>query len=305
MKILITGATGLIGSEITRACHEKKMEVNYLTTNKEKIQKQTRFYGFYWNPSTGEIDKKCMEGVGVIIHLAGANVFKKWTKDYKKNIINSRVDSASLLYKTLKENEHQVGHIVAASAIGIYPSSPQKMYYEDEKEVDDSFLGEVVEQWEAANDSFKKLGLRVAKVRTGLVLARDGGALPKMQKPISFNLGAVLGNGRQWQSWIHIKDLAGIYLHIFENGLQGVYNAVAPNPITNRQMVRETAKSLGKKIWLPNVPVFILRLVMGKRARMLTSSQLVASKKIEMSGYSFLYSNFAKALEDLNKKTGN
>ena len=139
MRILITGATGLVGSEITRLCHENGKNVNFLTTSKGKIEKSESYRGYYWNPSTGEIDVKCLEGVGAIINLAGASVFQPWTASNKKKILKSRTDSLNLLHRTLKSNPHEVGQLVSASAIGIYPSSRSKMYEEDYTQV--IFLG--------------------------------------------------------------------------------------------------------------------------------------------------------------------
>ncbi len=303
MRVLITGATGLIGSRITRLCHEKGIQVNYLTTSKKKIEQSREYRGYYWNPSTGEVDSRCIDNVGAIINLAGENVFQPWTEKAKKRILNSRLDSLNLLHKLLSENEHTVGQLVSASAIGIYPSSPQKMHTEDENNRDQSFLGEVVQKWESAADGFKDLGLRVAKIRIGLVLSCKGGALPQMMKPLRFNLGTPLGSGKQWQSWIHIEDLARIFLHAVENGLDGAFNGVAPNPVTNEELTKQIAGIMDKKVWLPNVPSFALKLVMGEMSVMVLSSQLVSSKKIENTGFSFYHVNLERALENLwNKK---
>lgn len=300
MRILITGATGLVGQEITRLCHLRDIPVNYLTTSKSKIKKEPRYTGFYWDPSTGEIDSNCFDGVGVVINLSGENVFQRWTPSARKRIMESRVQAAKVLYKGLQNNNrHQVDQIISASAIGIYPSSDKKMYYEEEKKTARDFLGKVVVEWEQANDQFESLGIKVAKVRVGLVLAKDQGALPKMQMPFRFNAGSSLGSGNQWQSWIHVTDLALIFIHILENGLTGVYNGVAPNPLRNKEVMEEIGASMGKKIWLPNVPPFALKLVMGKMSSMVLSSQLVASKKIEDTGFNFRFTSLSRALKDL------
>jgi len=222
MRVLITGATGLVGSHITKLCHQKGFKVNYLTTSKDKIEDQPEYKGFYWNIENREIDENCFKNVDTIIHLAGADIAKKWTSSYKKEIIASRTQSADLLLETLKNSGFKIPRIISASAIGIYPSSLEKLYFEDDKTVDDSFLGEVVVLWEASADKFKNLGMEVAKIRIGLVLAREGGAFPKLKDPVSFNVGTAFGSGKQWQSWIHIEDLAGIFLHVLENKLSGV-----------------------------------------------------------------------------------
>lgn len=299
MRILITGATGLVGSEITRLCHENGKNVNFLTTSKGKIEKSESYRGYYWNPSTGEIDVKCLEGVGAIINLAGANVFQPWTASNKKKILKSRIDSLNLLHRTLKSNPHQVGQLVSASAIGIYPSSRSKMYEEDSTQLADDFLGQVSQKWEAAADKFQDLDLRVAKVRIGIVLSEDGGALPQIMKPVKYNLGAPLGSGKQWQSWIHIHDLARMFLYIISNGLTGVYNGVAPNPATNKELTKEVAQVLDKKLWLPKVPKMALKLAMGEMSSVVLGSQLVSSSKIQSEGFDFNFVNLRPAINDL------
>lgn len=305
MRILITGATGLVGSEITRLCHENGIKVNFLTTSKGKIEKSETYRGYYWNPSEGKVDERCLEGVGAVINLAGANVFQPWTSSAKKKILESRISSLHLLYKLLKENSHEVGQLVSASAIGIYPSSKSKMYYEDEQEVADNFLGEVSQKWEAAADKIRELNILVSKVRIGIVLSPDGGALPQIMKPVKLNIGAPLGSGKQWQSWIHVRDLARIFMFIIKNGLSGVYNGVAPNPATNEDLTRETALALDKKLWLPKVPGFALKLAMGEMSNVVLGSQLVSSKKIEDEGFEFHYVNLRQAIKDImHKKTG-
>lgn len=299
MRVLITGATGLIGSRITRLCHQKGLQVNYLTTRKKKIKENYDYQGYYWNPSQGEIDVRCLDNVGAIINLAGENVFQPWTAKARARILNSRIESLNLLYKLLAENEHEVGQIVSASGISIYPNSMQKMYSENDPEADNSFLGKVVQKWEFAAAKFRELDLRVATIRIGLVLSFEGGALLQMKRPLKFNLGTPLGSGKQWQSWIHINDLAQIFLHAVENGLDGVYNAVAPNPVTNEELTKQLAKIMNKKIWLPNFPAFALRLILGDMSKMILGSQLVSSKKIEETGFSFNYVNLERTLEDL------
>ncbi|MBO2544481.1 TIGR01777 family oxidoreductase [Salegentibacter agarivorans] len=299
MRVLITGATGLIGSKISRLCREKGIEVHYLSTSKDKLENKTDYKGFYWNPNENEIDSKAIEGVDTIINLVGASIAERWTPEQKKKILKSRTETANLLYTCLQENEHEVKNLLSASAIGIYPSSLEKLYTEEDQGVDDSFVGEVVVKWEEAVDNFKDLGIEVAKIRIGLVLAKNGGMLQKLKEPVNFNVGSPLGNGKQWQSWIHIDDISGIFMFALEKELTGVYNAVAPNPVTNKELVNEVASQMGKPVWLPNVPKVALKLVLGEMSRLVLSSQLVSSDKIEQEGYIFKYVNLSKALEDL------
>ncbi|HET8855011.1 MAG TPA: TIGR01777 family oxidoreductase, partial [Salinimicrobium sp.] len=297
-RVLITGATGLVGSRLVRLLKGRGISVNYLTTRKGKIIKREDYCGFFYNPKKDLIDEDCLEGVGAIINLAGENIAKRWTDKNKKKILNSRLDVVSLLFKTLEQNEHHVGQFITASGISIYPHSFDKMYEEDESEVPESFLGRVLLKTEAAADQFENLGLRVAKIRTGIVLAEKGGALPKFKAPFNYHLGAALGSGKQWQSWIDIEDIARIYLFVLENGLQGNYNAVAPNPVTNQELMQEIASTMGQKIRLPNVPAFAIKLALGEMAETALSSQLVSDKKIIDAGFTFNYKNLGASLEE-------
>ena len=300
MKILITGATGLIGSELVNLCHGQNIEVNYLTTSKKKIAEKKDYQGFYWNPTAQEIDLKCLEGVSAIINFAGASISKRWTESYKEKILSSRLDTLRTLHLALqKVDRSNISSFVSASAVGIYPSSLTKLYSEDEEGVDDSFLGEVVEAWEKEIDTFKSLGLKVAKVRIGLVMSHKGGALPEMAKPVKYYAGAAFGSGEQWQSWIHILDLARIFLFAIENDLEGIYNGVGPNPVKNNKLVKEIAEALDKPLFLPNVPKFVLKTLSGDMAYILFASQRVSSKKIEEKGFDFRYPNVNRAVEEI------
>jgi len=301
MKILITGATGLIGSSITQLCLEKNYQVHYLTTSKEKIEHSKNYKGFYWNPKENEIDANCIEGVDKIINLVGASVSKRWTQKQKKKIIDSRVDSANVLYNLLASQENKITQIVSASAIGIYPDSLTNLYHEDSPQVADNFLGNVVVKWERAVNQFETLGVDVAKIRIGVVLAKNGGALEKMKEPIEKGVGSPLGTGRQWQSWIHIKDLSRMFVFALENNLDGVFNGVAPNPVTNKRLTYAIAKILDKPLWLPNVPAFMLKLILGEMSLIVLSSQLVSNKKIDTHGFKYRYTHIIPALKNLLK----
>lgn len=301
MRVLITGATGLIGKEIIKYCHESGVEVNYLTTSKSKINLSDKTTGFYWNLEQKEIDLDCFNGVEAIIHLAGATVSKRWTPAYKNEILASRKESTQLLVNALKDKPHTVNQIVSASAIGIYPDSLINYYDETFRKSSNSFLGTVVKEWEHEVDAFSKLNIKVSKVRIGLVLSNKGGALTEMIKPIKFGIGAAFGTGKQWQSWIHISDLAQLFLHVLNNKLEGVYNGVAPNPVTNQEFTKALANTLGKPLFLPNIPEFFMKLVLGEMDTLLFDSQRVCCKKIEDSGFEFEYHHLQSALEDLLK----
>ncbi|MCF7561506.1 TIGR01777 family oxidoreductase [Sabulilitoribacter multivorans] len=299
MRVLITGATGLIGDEIVKQCHKKDIKVNYLTTSKSKILQKENYMGFYWNPKSQEIDKNCFKGVEAIIHLAGATVSKRWTNSYKKEILNSRIETTRLLVNSLKGEQHTIKQIISASAIGIYPDSLTNYYDQSFNTYSNSFLGNVVKTWEREVDQFSKLGISVSKIRIGLVLSNKGGALQEMVKPIKMGLGAAFGSGKQWQSWIHIKDLARLFIYVLKHNLGDVYNGVAPNPVTNQELTKTIASVLNKPLFLPNIPKFFMKLVLGEMHTLLFESQRVSCKKIENKGFHFKYHHLQPALEDL------
>jgi uncharacterized protein len=301
MKVLITGATGLVGNEIVKLFLQNGVQVHYLSTSKEKLEHKENFKGFYWNPTTSELDINAFEDVTTIIHLAGASVAKRWTKSHKQEIIESRVLSTKLLFQYLAKNSHQVTHVISASAIGIYPHSFDAIYNESNLEVDDSFLGSVVAKWEDEVNAFERLGIKVSKVRIGIVLAKKGGALQEMVKPISMGVGAAFGSGEQYQSWIHVQDLAQIFYFIMQYQYEGVFNGVSPYPVTNNEMTKAIGKVLGKPLFLPNIPKFVMKILLGEMHEILFSSQHVSARKLLDKGFQFQFAALDKALLNLLK----
>jgi uncharacterized protein (TIGR01777 family) len=301
MTILVTGATGLIGQELVGLLLQNGHTVHYLSTSKYKLVSNANYKGFYWNPKTNEIDFAAFTDVETIVHLAGASVAKRWTADYKEEIVQSRVFSTQLLYKTLQQIPHKVTQIVAASAVGIYPNSLNAIYHEADLDIDDSFLGNVVKRWENEVSQFEKLEMMVTKIRIGLVLAKNGGALQEMAKPIRLGLGAAFGSGNQYQSWIHIHDLAAIFYFVIQQQLAGVFNGVSPYPVTNEDLTKAIAKTLEKPLFLPNVPQFVMKLILGEMHEMLFSSQNVSSRKLLDENFQFKYASLDKALLELLK----
>lgn len=301
MKILITGATGFLGQSITSFLLGKGHTIHYLTTQPKKLLDSTRYHGFLWNPKKGELNVKSLEGVEVIVHLAGESIAGSWSKEGKERILQSRIVSSQLLFNVLKNNSHKVKNIVCASAIGVYKNSDQ-WQYENRSEVASDFLGDVVLQWENENRKFESLGIDVCLIRIGLVLSRTAGALPELIKPIIWRFGSVLGSGNQYYSWIHVEDVTRLFTYAIEHNLVGVYNAVAQEPEKNKEFVKKLATKLDRIIWLPRVPTFMLMLVLGEKHVLVTSGQRVSNDKVLETGFVFKFPTLDKALSNLLNK---
>lgn len=305
MKLLITGATGLVGNELVKMALKQGMIIHYLTTHKSKTKKIIGAHGFYWNPSLQEIDFSCFEGVDVIIHLAGATISKRWTAAYKKIILTSRINSTRLLENSIKKTEgkHQIKQIIGASAIGIYSNDFNNFVTEETEVSPNSYLERVVIDWELASAVFNTMNIKVTTLRIGLVIASNGGVVAAMKIPILFGLGAAFGNGSQGQSWIHIKDLVGMILFSVTTKLEGIYNAVAPNPVSQTHFITALAKAINRPHILPPLPEFIIQLMVGEMSSLLLNSHWVSSNKIEGQGFSFQYPEINTAFKELFKKS--
>ncbi|OWP78663.1 TIGR01777 family oxidoreductase [Flavobacterium oreochromis] len=301
MKVLVTGATGLVGKEVVKVLHKKKILVHYLTTSKNKLTCSDNLKGFYWDPKTKEIDPACIEEVSFIIHLAGASISKRWTSRYKQEIIESRVIPLQMLYELLKNTSHKVKGIISASAIGVYPSCIERYYMEDFVDFDHSFLSNVVKTWEESVDKFTDLEMNTCKLRIGLVLSKEGGVLSEILKPLQLDLGVLFGTGQHWQSWIHITDLARLFIFALEFELQGVYNAVAPDPVTHKEFIGNLTKLVGSPLIMLNLPKVLMKLILGEKHVLLYDSQRVSSAKIQEKGFKFHYTNIDDAFRNLLK----
>jgi len=299
MKVLITGATGLIGNELVSLLLQNGVSIHYLTTSKKKTENELNYKGFYWNPEQGIIDENCLMGVDAIIHLAGATISKRWTNSYKQEIIESRLLSSAVLFKALKNHPNQVKQIVSASGTAIYPNNDKVIYDENSQEIDNSFLGNVVYKWEESADKFKSLGLKVCKLRTGIVLSNKGGALIEMAKPIKMGIGSPFGTGKQIQSWIHIHDIAALYFFAISNDLEGVYNAVAPIPVSNEKLTMTIATVLKKPLFMPKIPKFMMKLLLGEMHVLLFENRNLSAQKIIDRGFVFKYKTIEKAIENI------
>lgn len=303
MKVLITGATGFIGSALAKYLLDKNHTLHYLTTDADDISKSTPdFKGFLWDPSKNEIDTYCFEDVDSIVNLAGHTINCKWTQENKQKIYQSRIDCSNTLYNALQTVKHTVQHIVHASAIGIYQSSETNVYTENTENYGDDFLAMVCKDWETANLRFEGLGIKTAITRFGLILSKDHGVLHELAKVVSLGFGANLGNGKQWMSWIHVNDVIQIISWLLFEQYSGIYNTVAPNPVQQNIFLKTLAKQLHKPLWLPNIPAFFIKLALGERAALVLSSQNVESVKLGQNNYVFSFPYLTGALQDLYKE---
>lgn len=301
MKVLITGATGFIGTALCAHLLKHNHSVHYLVTNAKDIKDTENYKGFLWNPEKNEIDLNSLDQVDVIVNLAGHTINCAWTEENKKAIHDSRINCSNTLFKALKDNQHQVKSIVNASAIGIYPSSETAVYTEHSTDFGNDFLAEVCKDWEAANLRFESLGINTAITRFGLILSKDNGVLHELAKVVSKGLGANLGNGEQWMSWIHFNDVIEIIYQLLKNQQGGIFNVVAPNAVKQHQFLKLLAAQLNKPLWLPNIPEFVIKFGLGKRSALVLSSQHVQSVKLPEIGYKFMFTDLASTLKDLYK----
>ena len=304
MKVLITGATGLIGKLLTEKFFSTGIKVNFLTTKKSKIHSIKGASGFYWSPAKKILDLKCFDGVDSIIHLAGSRISRPWTKSNKKDILSSRVDSTRLLFLSLKNNieSFHIKSIVSASAIGIYPSEFKKTQTEKTNSTPNSFMERVVVAWEKEIENFSSFNIPVAKIRIGLVLSFSGGVLKALKTPTNLGLGTYFGNGEQGQPWIHINDLVEIFFKAYKDNWDGIFNGVAPNPVSQEKLTKTLAKSLKRPFFLPPFPKFLLKRLIGEMSHLVLDSHWVSSKKVLDKGFNFKFENIESAIKDLVKK---
>lgn len=294
-NILITGGSGLIGRKITELLENRGMEVAWLSRSS-----QGRKY-FQWNISKHELDPEAMEWADAVIHLAGAGVAdERWSPERKKQILDSRVKSTRLLYDAIEKATEKPTTFISASAVGYYGFNTGTALVDENSSAGHDFLAEVVVAWEQEVKKIENLNLRTVLLRIGIVLDAEGGALGEMLKP---PVAAPLGNGDQWMSWIHIEDLARMFLFALDKTtLQGVYNAVGPNPATNQLLTQEAARAKGKPYLGIGVPGFVLRLVLGEMAAMVLGGNRVSCQKIQKAGFEFEFEDLKEALKDLFKK---
>lgn len=299
-NILITGATGLVGRQLVPTLQALGHQVSILTRKPIAIP---GVKVFLWNVYEQKIDHKAFENIDTVIHLAGEGIAdKKWTPQRKKEIIDSRVQSAKLLYQAISDTKAPVTTFVSASAVGYYGNRKNEVLTE-ESEPGKGFLPDCCVQWENAADEGVNMGIRVVKVRIGIILSKEEGALAAMDKPIRNFVGAPLGSGKQWVPWVHLDDVVKIFVAAVENSaMHGAYQACAPFPVTNKFLAKTIGGKINRPIWPIHVPAFVLKLVMGEMSILpLMSTNTLATKLLE-TGYKYSYVNLDVALEAIYSK---
>jgi uncharacterized protein (TIGR01777 family) len=297
--VLITGGTGLVGKSLSQLLLNKGYQVSILSRKPKKETEEIRY--FQWDVEKGIIDDSCIDNVDFIIHLAGENVAKsRWTARRKRQILESRTRSTELLHQLLSQKEHRVKAFISSSATGYYGTTNSTKIFEESDPVGKDFLASVCSDWEAAVDAIKKLEIRTAKLRTGVVLAKEKSALQKMLPPFSIGLGAALGGGKQYFSWIHIEDLCRLYLNAIEHtSLEGSFNAVVGDAITNDMLGSAISKKLRRPYFMPNLPSFLFHFLFGEMAVILLKGSQISADKIKKEGFVFKYNTLEKALDNL------
>lgn len=306
-SILITGGTGLIGKELTKRLVAKGYEVIILTRKiKEKTPSQAGVSYALWDVKAQTIDKQAVAKADHIIHLAGAGIAdERWSEKRKEEIKNSRVESSKLIVQALKDHPNKVQTVVSSSAIGWYGDDKElksKQAFTEDMPADSGFLGETCKLWEESMQPVEALGKRLVRIRTGIVLGNDGGAFKSFKLPVKFGIAAILGNGKQVISWVHIADICEMYIYAIETpSLKGPYNAVAPHPVSNKSFTIQLATILKGKFYIPiHVPAFLLKLMLGEMSVEVLKSTTASSQKIEQAEFVFQYPDLPSALKNLS-----
>jgi len=295
-KILIAGGSGLVGMQLSKLLLQNDYEVAWLSRSNKS---SANFRSYKWNPEAGIIDPEAIAFSDVIIVLSGENIAaERWTDKFKKKIITSRLQAAETISNALKNHPNNVTHVIAASAIGFYGDRNDKLVDElSDKGI--GFLADTTQQWENAYSDFT---IPVTNIRIGVVLSKAGGALVEMSLPVKWGIASPLGSGQQFISWIHIDDLVGLFMHVIQNQLTGIYNAVASNPVTNEYFTKQLKNSLCKNAISFPTPEWAMKLLLGEKSAIVLDSTRVSNKKIIESGFTFKYEFIEQALKNFYGK---
>ncbi len=294
-QILITGGTGLVGTQLTQLLLSKGYGVHIFTRNKPKNTTKENIKYFEWDTEIGTYDKNAFNNVVAIVNLAGAGVAdKRWSKERKSEILNSRVQSGNLLVKALQETTNTVTIIIQASASGWYNmeqlSHTNGNQFQEDQPANTDFLGATCKAWEDSIKGVLALHKRLVTIRIGIVLSINGGMVKELAKPMNFGIIPVFGNGKQIVPWIHIDDVCGMILFAIEKNINGIYNAASSEPVNQKTLAKQIAKVLQKKCFIaPPIPSFVLKLMLGEMSIELLKSISISNTKIKKEGYNFLY----------------
>lgn len=295
MHVLITGGSGLIGTHLSKKLKEKGYNTALLS-RKRNSDPDTKTY--LWDPVNHIIEEGAIEEAVYIFHLAGANISdKRWTKKRKQEIVDSRLETAKLLFNKVSESKTRPKAFISASAVNYYGTlTSDKIFSEDDPPSGD-FLGETCNKWEQSALKFEDSGIRTVILRNGVVISPGGGALKKMSVSVKMGLGSPVGSGEQYFPWIHIDDICNIYIKAIEDTkMHGAYNAVAPDHITNKNVMKTLARVFKKPFWAPNVPSIVMKTLFGNMADVLLKGSRISSDKIRKAGYQFHYTDFEDAV---------
>lgn len=297
MKILIVGGSGFVGVNLTKVLQAEGHEVAWL--GRSSGQKGT-VKQYMWNWASKQIDTECLQATDTIINLAGANVgAKRWTEAYKKEIYESRVLATNFLFETLKKVPNRVKRYISASGVGFYEAKYFNKIATERDTPGTDFLAQTCQAWEQAAKQMETLGIATTIFRFGVVVDAEAEAFKKLSMPISMGVGAALGSGLQKFAWIHVHDLCQMVLHSIHKNLSGIYNSVAPETIDNKTLTTQIAQHYKKPYFLPNVPAFVLKVILGEFADSLLQGSAVSSEKIVKTGFRFRYQKFVDFLESV------
>ena len=301
-EILITGGSGLLGKHLCTLLKKKGFKVSVLSRVKNE---HAQFKTYLWNVEKEEIDEEAILKADYIIHLAGESIAgKRWTEKRKQEIINSRVQSTNLLFKKAQQLNKPIKAFITASGVGYYGAITSDKIFKETDEPGNDFLAHTCVVWEAAADKFSSLGTRVTKIRTGIVLEKTEGFYAKLRLPIKLCCATTFGTGKQFLPWIHIDDICNIYIKAIEdNEITGAYNAVAPQCISQKQFIQTMCLALNRRILLPSMPTFLLKIIFGEMAMVFLTGSRISSEKILAKGYQFKFPNIERAIDniELNK----
>ncbi|MES2678291.1 MAG: TIGR01777 family oxidoreductase [Bacteroidota bacterium] len=303
-KILITGGSGLLGKAISDILIKKNHLPVWLSRSGDESGPVKKYK---WDLKKQYIDEKAFENTDYILHLAGAGIAdKRWTSNYKNEIVSSRVNSSALLHDCISKNAYPIKTLVGGSAIGYYGARQSDTVVHENEHAGNDFLAQTCSLWEKSYQPFTRLGIRTPVIRTGVVLSNNGGAYQKLSPVFRAGFGAAMAGGKQYFPWIHINDIAAMFVYALFNGnMNGVYNGVASELIDNKSFSEKLAQSFNKRLILPNIPSAALHLAMGQRAQMLTEGLKISNHKIKTAGFEFQFDSIDAALRDLalNKAT--